>query len=33
VEAMLRSAGYEILEHPEEEVYLCRHAEGEVRHD
>ncbi len=23
-EAMLRSAGFEILEHPEEEVYLCR---------
>jgi tRNA (mo5U34)-methyltransferase len=25
-EAMLRSAGYEILEHPEEEVYVCRHV-------
>lgn len=25
VEAMLRSAGYEILEHPEEEVFVCRH--------
>ncbi len=24
VEAMLRSARFEILEHPEEEVYLCR---------
>lgn len=24
VEAMLRSAGFEILEHPEEEVYVCR---------
>jgi tRNA (mo5U34)-methyltransferase len=24
-EAMLRSAGYEIIEHPEEEVYVCRH--------
>jgi tRNA (mo5U34)-methyltransferase len=24
VEAMLRSAGFGILEHPEEEVYLCR---------
>jgi tRNA (mo5U34)-methyltransferase len=24
VEAMLRSSGFEILEHPEEEVYLCR---------
>jgi tRNA (mo5U34)-methyltransferase len=32
VEAMLRSAGFEIVEHPEEEVYLCRHAEVEVRH-
>jgi tRNA (mo5U34)-methyltransferase len=25
-EAMLRSAGFEIVEHPEEEVYLCRVA-------
>jgi tRNA (mo5U34)-methyltransferase len=25
VEAMLRSAGYRIIEHPEEEVFLCRH--------
>ncbi len=24
VEAMLRSSGFQILEHPEEEVYLCR---------
>lgn len=24
VEAMLRSAGFEILEHPEEETYICR---------
>jgi tRNA (mo5U34)-methyltransferase len=24
-EAMLRSAGFAILQHPEEEVYLCRH--------
>ena len=24
VEAMLRSAGFVILSHPEEEVYLCR---------
>ncbi len=24
VEAMLRSAGFDLLEHPEEEVYLCR---------
>jgi tRNA (mo5U34)-methyltransferase len=27
VEAMLRSAGFEIIDHPEEEVYLCRIAE------
>ncbi len=27
VEAMLRSAGFTILEHPEQEVYLCRVAE------
>lgn len=27
VEAMLRSSGFEILEHPEEEVYLCRRGE------
>jgi tRNA (mo5U34)-methyltransferase len=26
VEAMLRSAGFSILEHPEEEVYLCKVA-------
>jgi tRNA (mo5U34)-methyltransferase len=25
--AMLRSAGFEILEHPEEEVFVCRRAE------
>jgi tRNA (mo5U34)-methyltransferase len=25
--AMLRSAGFEILDHPEEEVYICRAAE------
>jgi tRNA (mo5U34)-methyltransferase len=25
-EAMLRSAGFEILQHPEDEVYLCRRA-------
>jgi tRNA (mo5U34)-methyltransferase len=25
-EAMLRSAGYEVLEHPEAEVFICRHA-------
>ena len=29
VEAMLRSAGYRILEHPEPEVFLCRHLPGE----
>jgi len=27
VEAMLRSAGFEIVEHPEQEVFLCRHCE------
>ena len=26
-EAMLRSAGFEILAHPEEEVYVCRRVE------
>jgi tRNA (mo5U34)-methyltransferase len=26
-EAMLRSAGFEILSHPEQEVYICRRAE------
>jgi tRNA (mo5U34)-methyltransferase len=26
-EAMLRSAGFEILEHPEDEVYVCRRRE------
>jgi tRNA (mo5U34)-methyltransferase len=26
VEAMLRSAGFEITAHPEEEVYICRHG-------
>lgn len=35
VEALLRSAGFEILAHPEEEVFVCRHkytrpAEGAV---
>ncbi len=29
VEAMLRSAGFEIVERPEEEVYICRVAEVE----
>ncbi|MEA2553933.1 MAG: tRNA (mo5U34)-methyltransferase [Fimbriimonadaceae bacterium] len=27
VEAMLRSSGFEILEHPEDEVYVCRRVE------
>jgi tRNA (mo5U34)-methyltransferase len=26
-EAMLRSAGFQVVEHPEQEVYLCRRAE------
>jgi len=26
-EAMLRSSGFSVIEHPEEEVYLCRRAE------
>jgi tRNA (mo5U34)-methyltransferase len=29
-EAMLRSAGFAILEHPEEEVFLCRRVEAVV---
>jgi len=29
-EAMLRSAGYEILEHPEDEVFVCRHLDREA---
>lgn len=28
VESMLRSSGFEIVDHPEEEVYLCRRSEG-----
>jgi tRNA (mo5U34)-methyltransferase len=28
VEAMLRSTGFEILGHPEEEVFICRRAEA-----
>lgn len=28
-EAMLRSSGFEIMSHPEEEVYICRKAERE----
>jgi tRNA (mo5U34)-methyltransferase len=31
VEAMLRSAGFEIAEHPEEEVYICRRKENRNR--
>jgi len=27
VEAMLRSSGFEVTAHPEQEVYLCRHVE------
>ena len=27
-EAMLRSAGFEILEHPEDEVYVCGYTEA-----
>jgi tRNA (mo5U34)-methyltransferase len=27
-EAMLRSAGFEITDHPEEEVYICRYVEA-----
>jgi tRNA (mo5U34)-methyltransferase len=27
VEAMLRSSGFQVLEHPEAEVYLCRRVE------
>jgi tRNA (mo5U34)-methyltransferase len=29
LEAMLRSAGFRILDHPEEETYLCRHLNQE----
>ena len=28
VEAMLRSAGFAILQHPEDEVYVCRRVEA-----
>jgi tRNA (mo5U34)-methyltransferase len=28
-EAMLRSAGFDILQHPEEEVYICRRRPGD----
>ena len=27
-EAMLRSAGFAITDHPEEEVYICRHVDA-----
>jgi tRNA (mo5U34)-methyltransferase len=27
VEAMLRSSGFEVMEHPEDEVYICRRCE------
>ncbi len=30
VEAMLRSAGFSIIAHPEEEVYICRRGEREA---
>jgi tRNA (mo5U34)-methyltransferase len=30
VEAMLRSAGFAIAAHPEDEVYICRRAEGRI---
>jgi tRNA (mo5U34)-methyltransferase len=33
VEAMLRSAGFEILDHPEDEVYLCRVTRAENDND
>jgi tRNA (mo5U34)-methyltransferase len=28
VEAMLRSSGFDIADHPEEEVYICRRRES-----
>jgi tRNA (mo5U34)-methyltransferase len=28
VEAMLRSAGFELVAHPEDEVYICRRVEA-----
>jgi tRNA (mo5U34)-methyltransferase len=31
-EAMLRSAGFQILDHPEEEVFLCRRLEAPAGH-
>jgi tRNA (mo5U34)-methyltransferase len=33
VEAMLRSAGFSIIDHPEPEVYLCRRADRAQRED
>lgn len=32
VEAMLRSAGFSVVEHPEAEVFICRHQEGAPSH-
>jgi tRNA (mo5U34)-methyltransferase len=32
VEAMLRSAGFHVIDHPEEEVYLCRVAPLDAEH-
>jgi tRNA (mo5U34)-methyltransferase len=32
VEALLRSSGFELLAHPEAEVYVCRTADGWDRH-
>lgn len=33
VEAMLRSSGFEIIDHPEEEVYLCRGVGSDPLHE
>jgi tRNA (mo5U34)-methyltransferase len=33
MEAMLRSAGFEILQHPEDEVYICRVASARSEND
>jgi tRNA (mo5U34)-methyltransferase len=30
-EAMLRSAGFEVIDHPEDEVFVCRHRERSER--
>jgi tRNA (mo5U34)-methyltransferase len=32
-EAMLRSAGFRIVAHPEDEVFICQRDEEEARHD